>query len=226
VPFANLGSARCGYLFSRSKRTLKGNTKIAMTVKPQIPHLPKIRIRKLVALPLFGSLFLTIYSSPTFGNEIRSMSGATSVKQTSKRELAGRWHFLRTHNPDGSSDAISIMHTAEPLKSDLDLVGIMIRCGKPDTETLIVLLRPFSVRARPRVAISQNGDKQEYETRVVAPGTALLLPVNATALVTGPWQNQSELAIRIFSDPMIRGVVSLKGLQSAFQVLKTSCATR
>jgi hypothetical protein len=44
-------------------------------------------------------------------------------------ESMGGWHLVRTRNPYGGADAISIMRTADASRSDLDLAGLMIRCA-------------------------------------------------------------------------------------------------
>jgi len=140
-------------------------------------------------------------------------------------ELAGGWHYVRTHNPRGGADAISIMHTADTSRSDLDLAGLMIRCSESGTEVVIVLIRAFPLRARPHVVLGKPGSETQLEATVGAPGTAVLLPADtATALVTGSWQTLSELTIRIDDgQTTIRGVVVLAGLQAAFNHLVASC---
>ncbi len=42
----------------------------------------------------------------------------------------GTWRLVRTRNPTGGPEAVSIMQTADIAKSDLDLAGMMLRCGK------------------------------------------------------------------------------------------------
>lgn len=139
-------------------------------------------------------------------------------------ELAGGWHFVRTPNPQGGADAMSIMHTAETSSSDLDLAGLMIRCREGGTEALIVFIRTFSFRARPRVVFGKPGNETQFEATVAPPGTTILLPGDATTLVNGPWQAQSDLFIRVEDDQAtIRGVVALAGLQAAYKVLVSSC---
>jgi hypothetical protein len=139
-------------------------------------------------------------------------------------ELTGGWHFVRTPNPQGGADAISIMHTADVSKSDLDLAGMMIRCRNHETEALVILLRPFAVRAHPRLVLGEPGNEIHFKATVAAPGTAILIPKNAAELVNGPWQSLDDLFIRVGEGPSaIRGVVSLAGLRSAFKMLTANC---
>jgi len=149
---------------------------------------------------------------------------ADGAERPSSSELTGGWHFVRTRHPQGGPDAISIMHTADTSRSDLDLAGLMIRCSERGTEAVIVLIRTFPLRARPHVVFGKPGNETKFEATVAPPGTSVLLPVDATILVSGPWQAQSDLFIRIEDgQTTISGVVALAGLQAAFKVLATSC---
>jgi hypothetical protein len=146
------------------------------------------------------------------------------AKRQSSSELAGGWHFVHTPNPNGGADAISIMHTADTSRSDLDLAGLMIRCRESGTEVAIVLLRAFPFRARPHVVFGNAGNETRFEATIAPPGTAILLPGDATTLVNGAWQAQKDLFIRVNDDQTtIRGFVALAGLQAAFKVLVASC---
>jgi len=49
----------------------------------------------------------------------------------------------RSRDPSGGKDAVLIMQTVDIAKSDLDLAGLMLRCGDAGTEVLVVLLRPL-----------------------------------------------------------------------------------
>ena len=142
-------------------------------------------------------------------------------------ELSGGWRFVQTRHPQGGLDAISIMHTADTSKSDLDLAGLMIRCCDGGTEILVVLIRSFPLRTRPKVVFGQPGSETRFETSVVAPGTVILVPKDAAALVNGPWRSLTELFIQVDDERgSIRGVVTLTGLKSAFDVLTTNCRAR
>jgi hypothetical protein len=147
--------------------------------------------------------------------------------QEGSPQLAGGWRFVRTRNPRGGADAISIMHTADTSRSDRDLAGLLIRCTERGTEAVIVVIGTFPLRARPHVVLGEPGNEAQFEATVAQPGTSILISGDATDLVTSSWHAQSDLFIRIENGPVtIRGVVSLAGLQTAFQVLATSCSTQ
>lgn len=152
---------------------------------------------------------------------------ASDESQRPGPDKMGAWRFVRTRHPQGGPDAISIIHTADPSKSDLDLAGLMLRCGDGGAEILVVLIRPFPLRARPKVAFGNPGSETHFETSVVAPGTAILLPQDAETLVNGPWRSLSELFIRVDDEQAsVRGVVALTGLKPAFDELMANCRVR
>ncbi len=158
-------------------------------------------------------------------NEANSDNAKAVIgERPSGTELKGGWRFVRTTNPHGGADAISIMHTADTSKSDVDLAGLMIRYSEGRTEVVIVLLRPFPLRARPHVVFGTPGNETQLEATVAPPGTAVLVPRDAASLVGGPWETLNDLFIRVGDgQSTIRGFVALAGLQTAFKVLTASC---
>jgi hypothetical protein len=151
-----------------------------------------------------------------------------AAPQTSKAG-AGTWRLVRTKNPNGGKDAVSIMQTANIAKSDLDLAGLMLRCGESGVEVLLVLVEPLPPRAHPKVTVSAAGRSADFIARIVTPGAALLLPQEATELALNVWTTASELAVQI--DPgqsdsnltAIRGAIPLTGLAGALPLLTANC---
>jgi hypothetical protein len=115
------------------------------------------------------------------------------------------------------------MRTAELSGSDPDFAGIMLRCGDPDFEILVFLIRPLPPRARPRVSI----DGKSFQGTVVPPGASILLPREATALARERWNALKTLSVRVDDDgTVVRGVVALDGFSTALPTLAASCAVR
>jgi hypothetical protein len=135
------------------------------------------------------------------------------------------WRLVRTPNPLGGKDAVSVMHTADPLRSDQDLAGLIVRCADTGTEVLIALISPFPPRAHPRVVF--DGSTLQLQASVVPPGASILLPAEATALANGPWQSLDELSLQIDQEgTIIRGVIPIRGLPAALQSLRANCFTK
>ena len=146
---------------------------------------------------------------------------------TLNSELTNEWHLVRTPNPKGGADAISIMHTPDTARSDIDLAGLMIRCRERGTEVAIALLRAYSVRTKPIVIFGEPGNETRLETTIAAPGTVVLLPGNANALVDGLWRAEKDLFLQIDDGQTpIHGVIPLAGLQAAFKLLTANCQTQ
>ena len=153
---------------------------------------------------------------------------AINPSQTSGRGI-GTWRLVRTPNPSGGRDAVSIMETADMSKSDLDLAGLMLRCGESGVEVLLVLVRPLPPRADPKVTVSAGGRTADFTATIVPPGVAVLLPKEATTLATGVWKAAPELSVQISAvqgedeRSPIRGVISLAGLGEALALLLSNC---
>ena len=139
----------------------------------------------------------------------------------------GTWRLVRTPNPRGGSDAVSIMQTADLSRSDIGLAGLILRCSERSFEVLIVLVEPAQPRARPQVKLTTSGSTVVLTATVVSPGAALALPNEATALVNGPWRSAPELALEVNDgDKVIRGVIALEGLVPALAMLLSNCPSR
>jgi hypothetical protein len=139
----------------------------------------------------------------------------------------GTWRLVRTPNPRGGADAVSIMQTADAARSDIDLVGLTLRCSDTGFDVIVVFLKPFPPRTHPKVELTTGGATVHLEATVIPPGAAISLPAEATTLVKGPWQSSSELAIEVEDDGnAIRGFISLAGLGPALSLLAPNCPSR
>jgi len=137
---------------------------------------------------------------------------------------ADMWRLVRTPDPVGGREAVSITRTADVLKSDLEFAGLMLRCGERSVEVLIVLVRAFPPRAHPKVKVTAGSATAEFAASVVPPEVLLLLPHEASALAAGPWQAAPELTVTIEDERgAIRGVVPLTGLGQALALLRSNC---
>jgi hypothetical protein len=82
----------------------------------------------------------------------------------------GGWRLVRTPNQRGGADAVSVMHTADLFRSDLDFAGLTLRCGETGVEVLVILLQTLSPRAKPQVAVSDTGTGARFSATVAPPG--------------------------------------------------------
>jgi hypothetical protein len=145
---------------------------------------------------------------------------------TLRQSSADAWKLLRSRDPSGGPDAISVIRTAEPSRSDPDIAGLMLRCAGSDIEALVIVIEPRPPRARPRIDVRANGARASFEATVAAPFTALLLPKEAAALLTGPWASAPELAITVDGEHSPEhGTVLLAGIRQALDRLTIACAS-
>ncbi len=137
---------------------------------------------------------------------------------------ANMWQLVRTPDPVGGREAVSITRTADVAKSDLEFAGLMLRCGERSVEVLVVLVRAFPPRAHPQVRVSAGSATAKFTASVVPPDVLVLLPHEATALAEGAWQAAAELAVTVEDGQgTIRGVVPLTGLGHALALLRSNC---
>jgi hypothetical protein len=151
-----------------------------------------------------------------------------SVKASSRTaELDGGWRLVRTPNPQGGAEAVSIMHVSDTSKSDFALAGLTLRCGDSGIEPLLIVLEPLPGGSHPPVTVKAGSSEAQFEASAIQGGQAVLLPRVASNLAAGQWQSANELSVEIAIKPVpIRGVVPIPGLSKALQTLTQICALR
>jgi hypothetical protein len=139
------------------------------------------------------------------------------------QSIAGKWRLVRTPNPAEGRELVSIMATAELAGSDIDFAGVNLRCAAPDFDVLVFLISPLPPRAQPAVMISGKA----FQGTVVLPGTAILLPKEATVIAKEQWRSLPSLSIDVEAEgKKTHGTVSLEGFDKALQTLATACLSR
>jgi hypothetical protein len=143
------------------------------------------------------------------------------------RQEVGPWHLVRTPNPGGGPDAVSITRTPVFAKSDANFAGVMLRCSKDDFEVLAMVIEPMPPHARPRVWLKAGRNEHRFEGTVLPPGVTVLLPADAATLATGPWQQAPELEVKIeHEQTTTHGAVGLSDLGPALARLRANCPAR
>jgi hypothetical protein len=148
---------------------------------------------------------------------------ALLAAETTGAATAG-WMLLRSSDPQGGRDAVSMSHTADTVRSDFDLAGMMLKCGEHGTEVAIVALTPLPPRARPEVTISALGQEWRFPATIVPPGAELVLPRDATRMSNSVWRSAHELSIKVTTPQQsFAGVIPIDGLAGALATLSTIC---
>jgi hypothetical protein len=140
----------------------------------------------------------------------------------------GKWRLVRTPGPERGTEVVSIMHTADTLRSDPDFAGMMIRCrSKSALQIAFIVITPFAPRAQPQITVSVNQSKAHFQGEPIPPGQMVSLPSQADVLAKGPWVSGAELTADIERDGgTIHGVVQLNNLADAIAYLQSNCADR
>ena len=148
--------------------------------------------------------------------------------QSSSRisELPDGWRLVKTPNPGGGPEAISVLRAANTAKSDPNFAGLTLRCGPTGIETLLILLEPLVRESRYNVLAKGGSTETHFEAQALQGGEVLLLPPSATAMASGSWQAAPELSVSIAGPSPIRGSVPTAGLSSALATLSQSCQAR
>lgn len=160
-----------------------------------------------------------------YENAASSLSASRTDQGTN---VAGAWRLVRSRGAAGGREAISIMHTAELSKSDVDFAGLMLRCGdKGAVEVLVVLVETFPPSSNPKITTVAGQDRAEFTGTVVPPGALVLLPPEAAVLAQGHWQAAPELSVTLEEGKtLLRGSIPLEGLGAALLALRSSCPMR
>jgi hypothetical protein len=137
--------------------------------------------------------------------------------------LPGGWRLVRTPDPRGGPEAVSVLHTTDTAKSDPSFAGLTFRCGQTGIETLLIVLEVLDRGSNHDVVVKSGSTETRFEAKAIQGGVVLLLPPRATALANGSWQREPELSVQIAGPAPIRGSVPIGGLSSALTVLSQNC---
>jgi hypothetical protein len=141
--------------------------------------------------------------------------------------LEGGWRLVRTKNPGGTAETISVMHVADTAKSDIGLAGLSLRCSLASFEVVLITLEHLPRASRPNVILTVGSDRNQFQASVAQSGEELVLPQAASGLATGKWQSGTELSVEIETQPNpIRGIVPIRGLSAALRLLSPLCAAK
>lgn len=138
---------------------------------------------------------------------------------------ASAWKLARSKGAKDDEAYVTILRTADALKSDPDFVGLMVRCGPKDKiDVLLVVVTPLPPRSRPTVSITAGSSSLSFEGSPAAGGAAIKLPDESSALPAGAWQTSPPLAISIQEGTAeIKGVVDMAGFSAAYRTLLGAC---
>lgn len=106
------------------------------------------------------------------------------------------WRLTRSNLPGGGTTA-SILRTADPGSSDVDVAGLMFRCAENGTDALFIVLSPFGPTAKPTIAVDLGGLRFETEATVLPSGAGLLVPRDMLSFFAAPEKMMADLSFVI-----------------------------
>jgi hypothetical protein len=139
--------------------------------------------------------------------------------------LTDGWRLVKSRNPSGGGEIVSVMHAVDTAKSDVGLAGMSLRCGAIGPEVILILLDPVQTTGRLPVTLKTGSIKTQFEASVLQDGRAILLPLAATAVSNAAKRGTTEISITVDTQPQtINGIVPLTGLLSALNSLSVHCS--
>lgn len=152
-------------------------------------------------------------------------SKATTSISPQQPAASGTWQLARVSNPAGGPDTVSITKITNAIPPGQDIAGLMLRCSEgATTEVLVVVVGQLPVRTHPKVTVVAGPTTTEFIASVVTPGSLVLLPEKASALVKNAWQSVPELAVSIAEKPRpLNGVIQLTDISTAIRTLQSNC---
>ena len=141
--------------------------------------------------------------------------------------LEGGWRLVKSRNPDGNGEIVSIMHAVDTAKSDIGLAGLSLRCGPVGPEVVLILLDPIPSGERPKVTLQAGQTRTQAEAPVQQGGQTLLLSQAASSLANAARQGATEVSVTIEARPNpITGIVPLTGMVKALGSLSVYCPVK
>jgi hypothetical protein len=185
-----------------------------------------------MAAALFGNLGIAprlALADGANGRRAAPAIGDNSSLQdsTDASRAAGSWRLVRTAIATGATSEAAILHTADFERSDPRLAGLMLRCAREGIEAIVVVVEPFPPQARPQITLRGPAQESQFIGTMIPTGAGILLPGDATSLVTGRWRTAPEIEIKVAEGgTAVDGVVALSGLPEALQSLDAECVQK
>lgn len=136
--------------------------------------------------------------------------------------VAWREHALA--DARGGAAFPALMQTADSARSELDFVGMMIRCQKGRLEPLLIILDPLPPRSEVSVDLATAGKRESYKAALIPTGAGVAVAADLEARLMADWADEPDLEIAIHArERTINGVVALRGLTAALSPFALRC---
>ena len=145
--------------------------------------------------------------------------------RASPSTLAGGWLLSRAPIPGSERSSVALLHAVDPMRSDIGIAGLMLRCSEAGFDTILVVVTPYPPSAAPQVTIASGAESRTFAASVLPTGAALALPAAASDLARTVWRGGVELSVSISDDgATLNGVIPIPNLDAALRTLMASCS--
>lgn len=179
----------------------------------------RANIRWSSALSTVAALTLAGLASPaaTFPETAAAQAAAPAP-------LAGGWRLARAPIPGSERGSVALIHAVDPLRSDIGVAGLMLRCGENGFDAILVVVTPYPPSAAPQVTIATAKGSWAFSASVLPTGAALALPAAASDLARTVWRSEAELSVSISDGgARVSGVIPTPSFDAALRTLSASC---
>ncbi len=151
------------------------------------------------------------------------LQAATIQTSYADSEMQG-WRLIRSPATAGSEAVVAVTHAPDLSSSDLTFAGVMLRCSQNNLQVMLAFIEPFPPRSRPTVTMRGGPDTWQFSTSPIGPGSALVLPSEASELAETKWRSLDSISIQVESEHIkIAGTITLTGLSAALVKLRENC---
>lgn len=106
----------------------------------------------------------------------------------------------------GGATFPALMQTADSARSDLDVVGMMIRCQKGRLEPLLIILDPLPPRSEATIDLSTAGKRESFKAALIPTGAGVAVAIDAETRLMAEWAEEPDVEIAIHArERTIRG---------------------
>ena len=76
--------------------------------------------------------------------------------------LVGGWLLARAPIQGSDRSSVALIHAVDPLRSDVGVAGLMLRCSEAGFDTILVVVAPYPPSAAPQVTIATGTGRRTF----------------------------------------------------------------
>lgn len=137
------------------------------------------------------------------------------------------WRHVASPDPSGGAENEALLQSAEFERSDVGLVGLMMRCHQGRVEPVVILLDPLPPGTPARITWTMDGFARTFASSPIPTGAGLSVPLSDPEIATLGTTDAPTVEISVEQrGEQVRGAVSLAGLKEPLDALRQACAAK